>query len=100
MIEPRGLPPRGGLGSVRVVPPSSASPKSVRFKVTFDRARSNADEVSRVRDRPASGNVGGEDVLLARRRWPRERAAQVPVPHAKCLAAAAIHSSRPSMGMA
>ena len=31
--------------------------------------------------------------------WLRERAAQVPGPRAKLLAAAASHSSRPSMGM-
>ena len=44
------------------------------------------------------GNEGSEYVHLARGRLRREGAAQVPGPHARCLAAEASHSSRPSMG--
>ena len=51
-------------------------------EVTIHRARPDLHQVSRVRDRPASGNEGREDVHLALSRWPGERAAQVPIPHA------------------
>jgi hypothetical protein len=68
-------------------------------EVTLHGARPNAHELGRVLDRPAGGDVGGEDVHLALRRLRREGAAQVPFPHAKSLATAASHSSRPSMGM-
>ena len=36
--------------------------------MAFRDARPNAHQHSRVRDRPAGGNVGSEDVQLARRR--------------------------------
>ena len=46
-----------------------ARPRSQVGQVALDGARSDADEFRRVRDRSASGNVGGEDVLLALSRW-------------------------------
>lgn len=48
---------------------------------------------------PAGGNLGGKDVPLAPCRLRRECTAQVPVRKASLLRAAAIHSSRPSMGI-
>jgi hypothetical protein len=48
--------------------------------------------------RSKNGNEGSEDVDLASGPSPQDRAAQVPVPHAN-RPAAAIHSSRPSMGI-
>jgi hypothetical protein len=67
-------------------------------EVALHRARLNAHQRSRVLDRPASCDVRGEDVHLARGRWSRECPAQVPVSHAN-RSAAAIHLARPSMGM-
>ena len=59
-------------------------------------ARLNAHQLGCVWDGPADRNVGRENVHLALRRLGREGAAQVPGPHARCLAAAS-HSSRPSI---
>jgi hypothetical protein len=67
-------------------------------KVPLDGARSNAHQLGRIVDRSTSGDECRERVNLAPSRVPRERAAQVPVPHASRLAAAS-HSSRPSIGM-
>ncbi len=64
--------------------------------MTFHSARTNPHALSRVRDGSASGHAGGDDLLLARSRWPRQSAAQVPVSHAN-RSAAASHSSRPSI---
>jgi hypothetical protein len=49
--------------------------------------------------RAAGGDEGSEHVDLAGRPRQRRFAAKVPTPHASRLLAAAIHSSRPSMGM-
>lgn len=45
-------------------------------------ARPNSHQRGRVPDRPARGDVGGQDVHLALRRTPTECAAKVPVSHA------------------
>jgi hypothetical protein len=50
-------------------------------------------------DGSTNGYEGGEHVHLALGCGPRKGAAQADVLHAKWLAAAANHSSRPSMGM-
>jgi len=66
--------------------------------MTLDGARPDAHEVGRVLDGPACGDVGRENVNLtvSPRLW--EGAPEVTVSHAKRLTAA-IHSSRPSMGI-
>jgi len=60
-------------------------------------ARLNAHQLGCVWDGPADRNVGRKDVHLALCRLGREGAAPVPVLHAH-RSAAAIHSSRPSIG--
>jgi len=67
--------------------------------VTLHGARTDAHELGCVLDGSASGDEGCEHIHLALGRRSRELAAQVPVLHAKRFAAAASHSSRPSMGM-
>ena len=66
--------------------------------MTLYGAGANADEAGSLRDGSAGGHVRRQHVHLALRRLGRERAAQVPVPHASRLAAAS-HSSRPSIGI-
>jgi len=68
-------------------------------EVTFHRARPNTDELGGILNGSTSGDERCEHVHLALSRGPGKGATQVPVPHAKCLAAAASHSSRPSIGM-
>jgi hypothetical protein len=68
-------------------------------EVTFDGARPDAHEISRILHGAASGDEGGQHVHLTLGRARRECAAQVSVSHARCLAAAASQSSRLSMGM-
>jgi len=65
-----------------------ARPGTEVCEVALHGAGPNAHELGRVRDRPAGGDVSSENVHLALRRTRRERAAQVPGPHARCLAAA------------
>ncbi len=67
-------------------------------QVALRSARPDAHQLGRTWHRAARRDVGGQDVALAPGRWPRECAAQVPVSHAS-RSAAAIHSSRPSMGI-
>ena len=64
----------------------------------FHGARADAYELSRVLDGSTRGDEGCEHVHLALGRRPGKGAAQVPVSHANRLAAA-IHLSRPSIGI-
>ena len=59
-------------------------------EVALRGARSDGHQVGRVWDRPAGRDIRGKDVQLACRRWPRQCAAQMPRPHARCLAATAM----------
>jgi hypothetical protein len=47
-------------------------PRTQVGEVTFHRARTNAHELGRIRDRSAGRNEGSEDVLLVRGRWKGE----------------------------
>ena len=97
VLHPTGLPLSGknleGLQTRDRKPPGSSSgvdqlrggetrTRTQIGEMTFHGAGSNTHELGGVRDGSASGDVGSEDVHLARSRWPRERAAQVPVSHA------------------
>jgi hypothetical protein len=67
--------------------------------MSFRGARPDADTSRRIGHGSTGGDKGGEDIDLTggpSRRW---GAAQVPVPHANRLPAAAIYSSRPSIGI-
>ena len=66
---------------------------------TLHGTRLNAHELGRVRDGSTRGDQGREDVDLARSPCAGELAPPVAVFHARCLAAAASHSSLPSIGM-
>jgi hypothetical protein len=74
-----------------------SGPRTQVGQVTFHGARPDAHESRRARD-SASFDECSENFHLAPGRSPRECAAQVPVVHAN-RSTAAIHSSRPSMGM-
>ena len=63
--------------------------------MSFRGARPDADASRRIGHRSTTGDKGGEDIDLTRRRG----AAKASVPHASRLPAAAIHSSRPSIGI-
>ena len=67
-------------------------------EVAFGCARADADARRGVRHGSARRDEGGEDVDLTGSSTPWQRSAEVAVPHA-CRLAAAIHSSRPSMGI-
>jgi hypothetical protein len=73
-------------------------PRTQIGEMALGGTRPDPHQFGRNWDRPTSFNERGKDVHLALRRWPREGAAQVPVSHANRLAAA-IHSSRPSIGI-
>jgi len=96
-LQGRDDEPARGAPRVDQLLGREAGPSTQVGEVALHRARSDAYELGGVLDRPAGGDVGSKDVHLALRRRPREGAAQVPVSHANRLAAA-IHSSRPSIG--
>ena len=58
----------------------------------------DAQELGRVLNGSTRSNEGCEHILLARSRWPRYCAAQVPMSQARFRLAAASHSSRHSIG--
>jgi len=67
--------------------------------MSFRGARPDADASRRIGHRSTTGDKGGEDIDLTRGPSRRRGAAKASVPHASRLPAAAIHSSRPSIGI-
>ena len=94
-LEARHDQPPSGSSRVDQLLGGKARPRTHIGEVTFHSAWPNAYEVGRIRDGSAGGNVGGEDTLLARSRWARECAAQVPVSHAL----RAANTGRDSLGV-
>ena len=81
-LQGRDDEPARGAPRVDQLLGREARPRPQVGEVTLHGARTDAHELGGVLDTPASGNVGSQDVHLALRRWPRQCAAQVSVPHA------------------
>jgi len=81
-LQARHDEPSLGASAVDQLLGRKPRPRTEVGEVTLHGARPDAHELGRLLDRPAGGDVGGEDIRLARRRTRQRCAAQVPVSHA------------------
>jgi hypothetical protein len=98
-LKARDNEPSLGSSAVDQLLRDKARPRATVGEVTLHGARPDAHELGGLVDGTTGGDEGREHVHRAPGRLLREVAAPIPLPDAKCLAAAATHSFLPSMGM-